>query len=178
MSSFVLVVCRLGRRITLGQASQDSWAIAWSRFAVPGRTVAREPIVAPTAAPRLAKPAEELRLCDVRSPLRRRLPRTLRVSRRQRRQWSRSWRAGAILTTTLAADVWEDIAGYALCANRQDHIGRSTLARNGIHRRSGSSGCTLLRAKANHREPRQQPRLSDEAPNVLFPVAANGDRQR
>ncbi len=44
---------------------------------------------------------------------------------------------GAILTTTLAADVRDDIAGYALYANRQDHIGRSTLARSGIHRLIG-----------------------------------------
>jgi hypothetical protein len=98
------------------------------------------------------------------------------LSRRERRQWSRSGRAArywAILATTLAADVQDDIAGHASFANRQDHIGRSTLARTGIHRRSASSGCTPLGAKANHREPRLQPRLSDEAPNVLFPVAAN-----
>jgi hypothetical protein len=80
---------------------------------------------------------------------------------------------GPILTTTLDADVRDDIAGYAICANRQDHIGRSTPARSGIHRPSASSGYTPLRAKAIQREPRQQLRLSVEVANVLFPVAAN-----
>jgi hypothetical protein len=82
-------------------------------------------------------------------------------------------RATASPTTTLVADVRDDIVGYALCANREVQIGRSTLARNGIHRRSASSGCTPLGMKANHREPRQQPRLYDEAPNASFPVVAN-----
>ena len=90
-----------------------------------------------------------------------------------RARGGRAARYWVILTTTLAADVQHDIAGYALCANREDHIGRSTLARNEIHRRSASSGCTPLGAKANHREPQQQPRLYDEAPNVSFPVVAN-----
>jgi hypothetical protein len=51
---------------------------------------------------------------------------------------TRAVRYWAILTTTLAADVLDDIAGYALCANREHHIGQSTLARNGIHQWSAA----------------------------------------
>ena len=80
---------------------------------------------------------------------------------------------GPRATTRLVADARDDIVGYALCANREDQIGRSTLATNGIHPRSVSSGRTPLGAKANHQEPQQQPQLCDEAPNVLFPVMAN-----
>jgi hypothetical protein len=74
------------------------------------------------------------------------------------------------ITTMLGADVRNDTAGYASCVTRGDRSGRTTLARNAIHRPSTRSGCRPLRAKSTHHEPRQQPRLCGEPPSVSFLV--------
>ena len=62
-------------------------------------------------------------------------------------------------TITLAADAQDGIVGCASRANRQDRIGRSTLARKETHQPSAYNGCMPLRAKATHREPQQLLRL-------------------